>query len=212
MNADFDKDFWEEHWLQKHRNPARTGDLSAPPNPYLMQETDELIRGSALDAGCGEGAEAIWLASAGWQVTAVDISSAALEKAAVRAEEADVVDRIAWVEADLGTWDPGRQFHLVTSQYAHPAMPQLDFYSRISKWVKPGGTLLLVGHLHSSVAGDHSHHSPKDVSVTAGAIVERLGITDWRIETAEETSRIVSKHGGREITLHDVVVRATRIG
>lgn len=211
MSNEFGKDFWEDHWRRKPGTPHEASVVRAP-NPYLRRETGELIRGSALDAGCGEGAEAIWLASEGWQVTAVDISRTALDRAEDRAVRAGVADQVSWVEVDLGTWDPGRQFHLVTSHYAHPAMPQLDFYSRISTWVKPGGTLLLVGHLHAPDAEGHGHHSPRDVSVTADEIVARLDATEWRIETAEEASRVVSKHGGQDITLHDVVVRATRIG
>ena len=55
-----------------------------------------------------------------------------------------------WVEADLGVWDPGTRFDLVTTHYAHPAMPQLDFYERIAGWVAPGGTLLVVGHARTA--------------------------------------------------------------
>ncbi|MEK8108387.1 class I SAM-dependent methyltransferase [Micromonospora sp. M12] len=73
-----------------------------------------------MDAGCGTGAEAIWLASHGWQVTAVDISSEALARAAVRAEGSAVSDRVRWVEADLTTWAPKTRFDLVTTHYAHP--------------------------------------------------------------------------------------------
>jgi hypothetical protein len=51
------------------------------------------------------------------------------------------------VEADLTSWEPGRQFELVATSYAHPAMPQLAFYARISGWVAPAGRLLIVGHL-----------------------------------------------------------------
>ena len=156
MAQEFDKDYWEAHWEQA---TGHRGGPTIVPNPYLASETSGLVTGSALDAGCGEGAEAIWLGSAGWQVTAVDISTEALSRAAERASAIGLPpERVHWVEADLGVWEPGRQFDLVTTHYAHPAMPQLDFYQRISNWVAPGGTLLIVGHLHSSDTPDH--HAP----------------------------------------------------
>jgi hypothetical protein len=100
---------------------------------------------------------------------------------------------VQWVEADLSVWEPGRQFDLVTTHYAHAAMPQLAFYERIAGWVAPGGTLLVVGHLHSShTPGDaHRHeqedrgHQPPDaVSVTAASITAGLDATRWDIVTA----------------------------
>jgi hypothetical protein len=64
-----------------------------------------------------------------------------------------VAEQVRWVEADLTAWSPDTQYDLVTTHYAHPAMPQLAFYKRISAWVAPGGTLLIVGHLNA-----HDHH------------------------------------------------------
>ncbi|WCN82059.1 class I SAM-dependent methyltransferase [Micromonospora sp. LH3U1] len=206
---EFDKDYWERHWHQGHHD--RPGAMSgSPAHPYLARETSGLVPGSALDAGCGAGAEAIWLASHGWQVTAVDIASEPLTRAAERAGDSGVSERVRWVEADLTTWDPRAQFDLVTTHYAHPAMPQLAFYDRISAWVAPGGTLLIVGHLHTSGATGHGHHPPDEASVTLADITAGLDSTRWEITTAEEHHRTVTGPGGQGNTLHDVVVRATR--
>ncbi|WP_238432526.1 class I SAM-dependent methyltransferase [Micromonospora tarensis] len=112
--------------------------------------------------------------------------------------------------ADLTTWHPGAPFDLVTTHYAHPAMPQLDFYDRVSGWVAPGGTLLIVGHLHAPGATGHEHHPPAEASVTLADITAGLERTRWEVSTAEEHHRPVAGPGGRENTLHDVVVRATR--
>ena len=222
MAQEFDKDYWEAHWEQATGH--RGGPIIAP-NPYLASETSGLVMGSALDAGCGEGAEAIWLASAGWQVTAVDISTEALSRAAERASAIGLPpERVQWVEADLGVWDPDRQFDLVTTHYAHPAMPQLDFYQRISNWVAPGGTLLIVGHLHSSDTPDHDasdhehthrqghgqHHPPAEASVTAARITSGINPAHWAVVTAAERTRTLTNRAGREVRLDDVVVRATR--
>ena len=208
----FDKDYWEQHWQGR---PGGAGSMGTnPPNPYLDREVIGLVPGTALDAGCGAGAEAIWLASHGWQVTAADISSEALARAADRAATSGVAERVQWVEADLSVWNPGTQFDLVTTHYAHPEIPQLEFYDRIAAWVAPRGTLLIVGHLHThSGPGDdhgHGHQPPAEASATAAAVAARLDDTDWEIVTAEEPHRTLSGDGGREVTLQDVVVRATR--
>jgi SAM-dependent methyltransferase len=182
----------------------------SPPNPYLVRETGSLVPGTALEAGCGAGAEAIWLASRGWQVTAADIAAGALARAAGRAADSGVSDRVRWVEADLTAWDPGRRFDLVTTHYAHPAIPQLAFYDRVSAWVAPGGTLLIVGHLHASGATGHGHHPPAEASATLADITAGLDSTKWTVATAAEHIRTVIGPGGQAKPLHDVVVRATR--
>lgn len=209
MTHAFDRNYWEQHWQDRAGGPGSMG--SAPPNPYLARETGGLVPGTALDAGCGAGAEAIWLAAHGWQVTAADISAEALARAADRAAASGAADRVRWVEADLGVWEPGTQFDLVTTHYAHPAMPQLEFYDRIAGWVAPGGTLLIVGHRHTHGAegDDHGHQPPAEASATAAAVTARLDDAEWDVVTAEEPHRTLGGQG-RETSLHDVVVRATR--
>ncbi|MFF5051612.1 class I SAM-dependent methyltransferase [Micromonospora sp. NPDC000663] len=137
----------------------------------------------ALDAGCGTGAEAVWLAGHGWRVTAVDIASAALAVAAERAAAGGLAERVRWAEADLTTWEPEARFGLVTTHYAHPAMSHLAFYDRISGWVAPGGTLLIVGRLHAAGVTGHGHHPPAEASVTVADITAGLGGDTWEITT-----------------------------
>jgi SAM-dependent methyltransferase len=205
----FDQGYWDRHYRgPEERHP------SGPPNPHLVRETIALTPSTALDAGCGEGAEALWLADRGWDVTAADIASEALSRARSRAAGAHA-GRVRWEEVDLGSWEPEQQFDLVTTHYAHPAMPQLDFYDRIAGWVAPGGTLLVVGHLHEGSGHDpgrdeaHPGEPPAKATVTAADVVNRLDRTGWEVLTAEARSRTVSR-GGAERTLHDVVVRARR--
>jgi SAM-dependent methyltransferase len=209
MTHEFDRNYWERRW-QATPGDDYTKISSRPPNPYLIQRTAHLAPGSALEAGCGDGAEAVWLASNGWHVLAADIAPSALGRTAHRAQAAGVANRIRLAEADLSQWQPGERFDLVTSHYAHPAMPQLDFYVRIADWVEPGGTLLLVGHLHVHGVTGHDHHPPESASVTAAAIIDRLGTNSWRIEAAEELERVITSPQGEDMTLHDVVVHAVR--
>jgi SAM-dependent methyltransferase len=208
MTEVFDKDYWESHWQQASGHAA--GQVIVA-NPYLAREISSLTPGTALDAGCGEGAEAIWLATAGWQVTAADISAEALARASERATKSCTApERVQWVEADLSVWDPGTQFDLVTTHYAHPAMPQLAFYERIAGWVAPGGTLLIVGHRPTSHAPGHGHSPPAEVSITAASITLALDVTQWDIVTADEPIRTLTNRAGETVQLDDVVVRATR--
>ncbi|MBP2703889.1 class I SAM-dependent methyltransferase [Microbispora sp. RL4-1S] len=218
MTHDFDKAYWDRHWRQRPAaSPAAPATTDGdPPNPYLARETSALTPGTALDAGCGGGAEAIWLASHGWHVTAADISAEALALAARRAATSRAPERVRWLETDLSTWSPQERFDLVMTNYAHPAMPQLEFYDRIAEWVAPGGTLLIVGHLHTPSATGHGHghghghHPPAEATVTSAAITTRMDTTQWQIVTAEEHVRTFPGHEGHGATRHDVVVRATR--
>ena len=117
------------------------------------------------------------------------------------------MQHLQWLRADLTVWVPGTQFDLVTTHYAHPSMPQLAFYERLSGWVAPGGTLLIVGHLHTAGQG---HEPPAEASVTLDDICAVLDTSRWEGVTAEEHDRTLTAPGGRVVALHDVVVRATR--
>lgn len=213
----FDDEYWDQIW-QGDRASAMG---AARPNPHLVREIGDLTPGTALDAGCGAGAEAIWLAARGWQVTGADIAAEALRRAAERAAAAGVSQQVQWVQTDLSIWEPGTRYDLVTTHYAHPAMPQLEFYDRIATWVAPRGTLLVVGHLHHDAAADepdhedaHGHHAdgpPDSASATAASITARLDPTLWDVVTAEESHRTMSGSDGRTTPIHDVVVRATRL-
>src|SRR3954471_21898208 len=70
---------------------------SGNPNGALVAEVAALAPGRALDVGCGEGADAVWLATRGWRVTALDVSEVALDRAAQHARAAGVA--VAWLHA-----------------------------------------------------------------------------------------------------------------
>ena len=96
---------------------------SGAPNGTLVAEFEGRAAGRALDVGCGEGADAIWLAGRGWRVTATDISAVALDRAR-RAAQAAAVE-VDWRLADIadGAPEPGG-FDLVTTHY--PALQHTD--------------------------------------------------------------------------------------
>ncbi|WP_310963092.1 class I SAM-dependent methyltransferase [Nocardioides terrisoli] len=218
MTHSFDEDYWDQRW-PGDRTGAPMAMAEGPPNPHLVREVDNLEPGTALDTGCGAGVEAIWLASRGWQVTGADIAGQALGRAA---ERPSAPPRAASPIGCAGSRQtcpgggPGATYDLVTTHYAHPAMPQLEFYDRVASWVAPGGTLLIVGHLHHNHDGGHGNRPdgadpPASASVTAAGVTARLDLTVWKVVTARESHRtLAGAHSGGAATLHDVVLRATR--
>ena len=164
---------------------------SGRPNRQLVAEATGLPPGTALDAGCGEGADALWLAEQGWRVTAVDFSPVALERAAERSRERGLDDRIAWLHADLDTWIPPEgRFDLVTAQYLHSqGADRPALFERLAAAVAPGGTLLVVGHLLVEDDDGHDHGHDPDVIYSAADVAAVLDPAQWRNVVTETRER-----------------------
>jgi len=126
---------------------------SGDPNPQLVAEVSRLTPGTALDVGCGEGGDVIWLARQGWRVTGSDFSANGLARAARHAAEAGIGDRTDWWQVDARTFAAGgRSYDLVTTHFLHPPDGRIvDVVGRLCEAVAPGGHLLVVGHAPSEV-------------------------------------------------------------
>ena len=203
----FDQDFWEQLWAKTVRE---RGDILAgrPPNAHLMAEAASLAPGRALDAGCGHGADTLWLAAHGWQVTAADFSAAALAhgRAMAQAAGAGIAGRINWVEGDLATWtaEPGH-YDLVLCLYVHVAGVVEDFVRRMASSVAPGGTLFLVGHRPIDPITGAATAAANQVQVSVEGAVAALDPDVWELVVAEERPRAVAGTGV------DAVIRARRM-
>lgn len=198
----FGAQWWEEHYRSQ-------GAGRGEPSPHLVAELTGVPAGTALDAGCGTGADAVWLARQGWEVTAVDVSPTAVGQAERLAAELApaVAARISWVVADLTAWEPPQQYDLVVSQYVHPDVPFGAFVARLAHAVAPGGTLFVAGHDH---ADSHSAaHAPEQASIGLETVIAALSEDLWDVDVAETRSRQVT-HGESEATMQDLVVRASR--
>ena len=138
-------------WDERYSGPEKV--WSGQPNPQLVAEVTKLTPGTALDVGCGEGGDVIWLARQGWTVTGADFSANGLARAARHAEEAGVADRVDWWQVDARTFTAeGRSYDLVTSHFLHPPDGgMVEVAGRLAGAVAPGGHLLIVGHAPSDV-------------------------------------------------------------
>jgi SAM-dependent methyltransferase len=189
-------------WDERHA--AREPIESHEPDPSLAAVAGGLVPGRAIDLAAGDGRNAIWLAARGWQVTAVDFSAVALDRARAAAEEAGA--SVAWVNADLLEWRPeARSFELVAVMFLHlPAHERRAVYAGAAEAVAPGGRLLVVGHdLSNLTAGTGGPQDP-DVLFTPERIAGDLaGLV---VERAE----VVRRDVGEGRTALDAVVVAVR--
>jgi SAM-dependent methyltransferase len=193
----FDQEFWEGRWSEVLREHAAQV-AGRPPNAYLTATAGDLAPGRALDAGCGNGTEALWLAARGWHVTAVDFSVTALRhgRSVAASLGRDVAERIAWVEGDLGTWTPeAGQFDLVVSLYVHVSGTVEEMVTRLAAGVAVGGMLLLVGHLPIDPATGAETPAAGQVQVTVQAAVAVLDVPQWELLIAEDRARAVAGSG-----------------
>ena len=205
--------FTREFWDDRYSGASQL--WSGNPNHQLVAQLTDLTPGEALDAGCGEGADAIWLAGRGWQVTAVDVSPVALGRGAAEAARrgAEVAARITWQPADLLSWvPPAERFDLVSAQFMHlPRPAYADLMARLATGVRPGGTLLVVGHhpddLHHNLGRKEQLESH---FVAAEDLAATLGAQGWEIGFAGAVTRPQADLDGQTVTATDSVLRAIR--
>ncbi|NYD22469.1 class I SAM-dependent methyltransferase [Kineococcus aurantiacus] len=136
------RELWEGVYAQHHGHV-----WSGRPNAALVDAVDDLTPGTALDLGCGEGGDVLFLARRGWTVTGVDVSDTALARAREHAAEAGVDARFE--RHDLGVSFPAGTFDLVTASFLHSYafLDRLAVLRRAAAAVAPGGTFLVIGHV-----------------------------------------------------------------
>nr|WP_245651434.1 class I SAM-dependent methyltransferase [Streptosporangium amethystogenes] len=204
--------FSEQAWEERYRSRAAV--WSGRPNPQLVTETTDLPPGTALDVGCGEGADALWLAARGWRVTAADFSTVALRRGAERADAlgAEVAGRIDWVHTDLTSWAPDEgHFDLVTAHFMHlPGEQREALYTRLAAAVAPGGTLLIVGHHFSDLETTMPRPNVPGMFFTAEEVAHSLDPDLWDILVTDTRPRLADDPEGRQVTIHDAILRARR--
>lgn len=195
-----------EDWDERYRGDG-SNIWSGRPNEALVAEVADLHVGRAVDLGCGEGADAVWLASRGWEVTGIDISSVALDRARAAAGDAGV--EIEWVQADfVGSPPAVGIFDLVISFYPALLKTRLDeAIAALVVGVAPGGTLLFVWHAMTDPEHARSRGFEPDDYVQIDDVAARLG-DDWDVIVNETRTR---KQTSENSPHHeDMVLRAQR--
>lgn len=199
-----------EWWDARYRERGRI--WSGRPNLVLSREVPGLTPGTALDLGCGEGADAIWLARQGWRVTAADISGVALERAAQEAAEAGVADSIDFQRHDFSESFPEGSYDLVSAHYLHSyqELPRERILRAAAAAVAPGGVLLIVSH-QDWPTWQHDH--PDVAFPTARQVLDALDLADgeWEVELCEAFERRHDAPDGTPGSRTDNVVRARRL-
>ncbi|WP_072806264.1 class I SAM-dependent methyltransferase [Rhodococcoides yunnanense] len=134
----------------------------APPNQTLVEFVTALPRGRALDLASGEGRNALWLATRGWDVTAVDFSGVALTKASRITATAprSVRERLTWVHADVTDLAPEPIYDLVLMLYLHlPHEQRRKAVDVALAGLEPDGFLMILGHHSDNI--EHGIGGPR---------------------------------------------------
>jgi len=202
----------EAEWDERYR--SREALWSDEPNPTLVTEVSSLDPGSAVELGCGEGADAIWLAKRGWHVTGLDISRVALARAASAEQRYrnEIATPVVWQQADLLAWTPGEaRFDLVTAHFMQfHENERARFFATLAACVAPGGTLLIVGHDPSDLKTNVRRPPDPAVFYTASDIAAALDAHEWDIVVCEARPRSAIDRNERPATVNDAIVKARR--
>ncbi len=195
---------WEEHYS------ARPQVWSGRVNAQLAAAMPKLSGTRALDLGCGEGADAIWLAEQGWTVVAVDVSETALSRARTAAASRGVGGHIDFQQHELTRSFPAGTFDLVSACFLHSTveMDRTLILRKAAAAVAPGGALLIVDHAAAPPwAVKMAHHEFPTAEAVVGGL--RLDPAEWdhRIGTVERAARGPE---GEEVTVVDNVILLSR--
>ena len=208
-----------QQWDQRYQTSGRL--WSGSVNVAVATMVEPLDPGTALDLGCGEGADVIWLAEHGWQATGVDISQVAIQRATEAAHERGLSDEQArFVVADVTTWQSTQRFNLVTAAFlhSHGTFDRGAALHTATAHVAPGGFLLVVSHAsfppwatsHQSQDDDHTQHEHEPATPESDLALLQLDPAEWTVEVAETRPRQATGPEGQEATLDDTVILARR--
>lgn len=208
-----------EHTTQDFFEPAawelryagEGGHWSGAPNAQLVSVVTGLPPATALDVGCGEGGDVVWLARQGWRVTGADFAGNGLARAARRAEEAGVDQLVDWWQVDARNFDPlVRTWDLVTTHFLHPPdMSMVEVTGRLAAAVALGGHLLVVGHAPSAKL-DHFTDGQRRAMWLAQDLLPALP-EDFEPIIVEQRPRVMIRDG-RSLDVADATLFARRRG
>lgn len=200
--------FWERLYTERGQR------WSGSPNQHLVEIVSDLPPGRALDLGCGEGGDAVWLARRGWAVTAVDVSLTALRRLSAQAEAEGVADRIDAVVIDLGTAFPDVPkggWDLVSAQFFQStiALPRTAILRRGAAATAPGGLFLVVEHGEAPPWSNHHNVVFPTVEETLAELA--LPFEGWTPVRVEQSTREAEGPDGQLHELVDNILALRRV-
>jgi len=199
------------HWEERYTESTRF--WSGRVNETTAAAIAPLPPGTALEIGCGEGADAIWLAEQGWTVTAVDVSPTAIERARTAAVERGVADRVRFLVTDAVDALPDGPFDLVVSSFLHSwehDFPRIGILRDAARRVAPGGSLLAVSHAAVPPWSSHDGHE-RPMLLTPAEELALLHLDDgWTADRAEIVPRETTAPDGSPAHLDDGVLLLRR--
>ena len=201
------QEYWEEHYGERERI------WSGRVNVQLAKVVADMPPGRALDLGCGEGGDAVWLAERGWQVVAVDVSETALGRASAEARARGVLDRIDFQHHDLSDSFPAGSFDLASAQFLHSTvrLERTQVLRNAASAVVPGGRLVIVDHaapppFSKKVPHDHPFPSPEEVLAELD-----LPAAEWERERVEVVDRDGTDPDGEPFVWRDNLMVLRRL-
>jgi len=202
-------EFWEARYADSDRV------WSGRVNGVLADVASTLEPARALDLGCGEGGDAVWLATQGWDVTAVDLSPTAIDRARAAAAARGIDgDRLHLVAADLAAWDTDERFDLVTCSYLHSwpiEIPREAILRRAAGFVDHGGALLITAHAAPPPwAEQHMNHGYTFPTPESDLAALDLDLDDWEVLACERRERETMGPDGAPAQVDDSVVLVRR--
>lgn len=196
----------KQHWEDRYSEREKI--WSGRVNPHLATFAEPLNPGRALDLGCGEGGDSLWLAEHGWQVTGVDISDTALSRAVREAAARGVAERVQFVQTDLSASFPEGTFDLISAQFLQ-SMVHLDrerIFAAAARAVAPGGLLVIVDH---GAAPPWAEHIRDHVFPTVEEVVAAIdpGDGQWeRVHVGSVERDGVGPDGQAGVLLDNLIV------
>ncbi|MBK8077272.1 MAG: class I SAM-dependent methyltransferase [Kineosporiaceae bacterium] len=201
-------EFWEQRYAGD--TSVWSGRVNATLADVLTPRA--ITPGRALDLGCGEGGDAIWLARQGWQVTAVDISPTAVARGAAMAAETGLDGAITWIAHDLTTWTSEATFDLVTASFfqAPVELARIEILRRTAGRIAAGGHLVVISHAAAPPWASPEHIGNHRFLTPAEELAELALADGWEVVLAEVRRREATGPDGGPAQLDDGVLLLRR--
>lgn len=201
-----------EHWEERY---TTSGSMwSGEVNATLAEALADLAPARAIDLGCGEGADVLWLAEHGWDALGLDLSPTAIDRARAEATAraldgepgAGTAGRARFEACDLTRWTPSPgSVELVTASFFHSRveLERTAILRRAATAVGPGGHLVVLSHAAPPPWAHGDHHDMEMLSAQQEAQQLDLPAQDWTVATAAQIERGTTDPDGGPSHLED---------